>query len=198
MLVVGGGISGLTAALEAAEAGYDVLLVEREAELGGWAARLWKRTPSKAPHAEPQPTGVAELAAKVTAHPRIDVRLGSTVASTAGAPGRFRVGIATLDGGVVDETVGAIVQASGFSTYDIAKLPELGGGSVPHVIDQAGLELLARAAAGGPIVRADGKPVTSVAFVQCAGQRDTTGKHLPYCSGHCCATSIKQDRKSVV
>ena len=32
----------------------------------------------------------------------------------------------------------------------------------------------------------------SVVFVQCAGQRDTTGKHLPYCSGHCCATSIKQ------
>ena len=32
----------------------------------------------------------------------------------------------------------------------------------------------------------------SVVFVQCAGQRDETGKHLPYCSGHCCATSIKQ------
>ena len=32
----------------------------------------------------------------------------------------------------------------------------------------------------------------SVVFVQCAGQRDDTGKHLPYCSGHCCATSIKQ------
>ena len=29
-------------------------------------------------------------------------------------------------------------------------------------------------------------------FVQCAGQRDATGAHLPYCSGHCCATSIKQ------
>jgi len=33
--VVGGGISGLTAALEAAKAGYDVVLVEKEAELGG-------------------------------------------------------------------------------------------------------------------------------------------------------------------
>ncbi|MCO6413626.1 MAG: hydrogenase iron-sulfur subunit, partial [Thiogranum sp.] len=63
---------------------------------------------------------------------------------------------------------------------------------VPHVVDQAGLETLARQADGGPIVRADGKPVRSVAFVQCSGQRDPTGKHLPYCSGHCCATSIKQ------
>ena len=32
----------------------------------------------------------------------------------------------------------------------------------------------------------------SVVFVQCAGQRDESGTHLPYCSGHCCATSIKQ------
>jgi quinone-modifying oxidoreductase subunit QmoB len=192
VLVVGGGVSGMTAALETAEAGYDVLLVEREAALGGWAGRLWKRTPSKAPYAEPQDTGIAELAAKVSSHPRISVRLSSTVAETGGAPGRFKVQIAPLDGAAVEETVGAIVQASGFSAYDIAKLPELGGGTNPHVVDQAGLEALARAAGGGPIKRADGKAVRSVAFVQCAGQRDDSGKHLPYCSGHCCATSIKQ------
>ncbi|MFO1218356.1 MAG: FAD-dependent oxidoreductase [Burkholderiaceae bacterium] len=192
VLVVGGGISGMTAALEAAEAGYDVLLVEREAALGGWAGKLWRRTPAKAPYSEPQPTGVAELAAKVSAHPRISVRLRSTVASTAGAPGRFKVQIAAVDGAASEETVGAIVQASGFTTYDIAKLPELGGGTNPHVIDQAGFEALARAADGGPIKRADGRPVKNAVFVQCAGQRDTTGKHLPYCSGHCCATSVKQ------
>ena len=192
VLVVGGGVSGMTAALEAAEAGYDVLLVEREAALGGWAGRLWKRVPSKAPHAEPQDTGIAELAASVSSHPRISVRLSSTVAETSGAPGRFKVQIAALDGAAVEETVGAIVQASGFATYDIGRLPELGGGTNPHVVDQAGLEALARAANGGPIKRADGKPVRSVAFIQCAGQRDDSGKHLPYCSGHCCATSIKQ------
>jgi quinone-modifying oxidoreductase subunit QmoB len=192
VLVVGGGVTGMTAALEAAEAGYDVLLVEREAALGGWAGRLWKRVPSKAPYAEPQATGVAELAARVSAHPRISVRLSSTVAETSGAPGRFKVQIAPLDSAAVEETVGAIVQASGFTSYDITKLPELGGGSNPHVVDQAGLEALARAADGGPIKRADGKAVRSVAFIQCAGQRDDSGKHLPYCSGHCCATSIKQ------
>jgi len=91
-------------------------------------------------------------------------------------------------------TVGSIVQASGFSTYELAKLPELGGGTNPHVIDQAGLEALARAAQGGPIRRADGTPVRSVVFIQCAGQRDATATHLPYCSGHCCGTSIKSRR----
>ena len=47
----------------AAETGYDVVLVEREAALGGWPAKLWKRVPWKAPHAEPQDTGVTAMAA---------------------------------------------------------------------------------------------------------------------------------------
>ncbi|MDP3617326.1 MAG: FAD-dependent oxidoreductase, partial [Rhodoferax sp.] len=191
ILVVGAGASGLTAAIEAAETGYDVLLVEKENALGGWAAKLWKRVPFREPYAEPQATGVAELIARVMAHPRIGIHLGSTLAETAGAPGRFAVKIAQESGVVTEETVGAIIQASGFSSYDIARLPELGGG-LPAVVDQAGLEALARAANGGAMVRADGHAVQSVVFVQCAGQRDASGSHLPYCSGHCCATSVKQ------
>lgn len=193
LLVVGGGVAGMTAALEAADAGYEVVLVERESSLGGWAGRLWKRTPSKSPYAEPQETGVAELVRRIAAQPLVSVHLGSTVVATTGAPGRFAVTIAAQDGpATTQETVGAIVQASGSTPYDIAKLPELGGGSNPHVVDQAGLEALAIKAAGGPIRRADGKAVERVAFVQCAGQRDASGRHLSYCSGHCCATSIKQ------
>jgi quinone-modifying oxidoreductase subunit QmoB len=195
ILVVGGGMSGMTAAFEAAEAGYETLLVERQGQLGGWAARLWKRTPFKAPHAEPQTTGLAELAAKVSAHPLIKVHLNSSLAETGGAPGRFTVKIAQESGAVTEERVGAIVQATGFTSYDIGKLPELGGGQA-NVIDQAGLESLARAADGKAIKRPDGKEVKAVVFLQCAGQRDKSeeegGTHLPYCSGHCCATSIKQ------
>ncbi len=191
ILVVGGGMSGLTAAIEAAETGYEVLVVEKEQALGGWAARLHRRVPFCEPYAEPQDTGVADLVARVMAHPKISVHLGSTLAETSGAPGRFAVKIAQESGVVHDETVGAIIQASGFSTYDIARLPELGGG-LPGVVDQAGLETLAKAANGGAIQRADGRAVQSVVFVQCAGQRDESGAHLPYCSGHCCATSVKQ------
>ena len=191
ILVVGGGVSGLTAALEAAETGYEAVVVEKSAELGGWAAKLHRRVPHRAPYQQPQPTGMDELIAKVRAHPRITVHAGSTLAETSGAPGRFTVKIARESGSIAEESVGAIVQATGFSTYPIEKLPELGGGQ-PNVVDQAGLEALARAAGDGPIRRADGREVKSVVFVQCAGQRDPTGTHLPYCSGHCCATSIKQ------
>jgi quinone-modifying oxidoreductase subunit QmoB len=195
IMVVGGGMSGLTAAFESAEAGYETLLVEKQAQLGGWAGRLWKRAPFKAPYAEPQDTGLTELEAKVRSHPLIKLHLSSSVAETGGAPGRFTVKIAQESGAVTEETVGAIIQATGFTSYDIAKLPELGGGQ-PNVIDQAGLEALAIAANGGAIKRADGKEVKSVVFVQCAGQRgyggNGSGQHLDYCSGHCCSTSIKQ------
>jgi quinone-modifying oxidoreductase subunit QmoB len=192
ILVVGGGVSGITAALAAADTGYDVVLVEKSGNLGGRAATLWKRVPFKAPYAEPQPTGVAELVQRVATHPRIRVRVNCTVAETRGAPGRFSVMIAQESGAGALEEVGAIIQASGFKPYDLAHLPELTAGSSPHVVDQGGLEALAQGARGAPIRRADGKEVATVVFVQCAGQRDDSGAHLPYCSGHCCATSIKQ------
>ncbi len=195
VLVVGGGVSGMTAALEAAEAGYEAVIVEKDSQLGGWAGRLWKRAPSRMPYTDPMDTGVAELAAQVGSHPRIKVYLDATVARTSGAPGRFSVQIAGPGGSPLTEEVGGIVQASGFEPYEISKLPELGGGMSPNVVDQAGLEALARAAAakGEPIRRpSDGGAVNTVVFVQCAGQRDDTGKHLSYCSGHCCTTSIKQ------
>jgi len=191
ILVVGGGMAGMTSAIEAAEAGYDVVLVEKNGALGGFANQLWKRVPFTTPYTEAQPTGVEALVARVSAHPRIKLHLNSTLAETAGAPGRFMIKIAQESGKVSDVMVGAIIQATGFTPYDVNKLPELGGGQA-NVVDQAGLEALARSANGAAIQRADGKAVNSVIFLQCAGQRDNSGKHLSYCSGHCCATSIKQ------
>ena len=195
ILVVGGGVSGMTAALEAAKAGYEVVLIEKEKQLGGWAAMLWKRVAFREPYKDPAETGVDRMIAAVDAEKRIQVHLDSVIARTSGAPGRFTVEIAAESGGTSTEEFGAIVQASGFAAYDANKLPEFAYGRTPNVVDQAELEKLAREAAvrGEPIRRpSDGGEVKSVAFVQCAGQRDDTGKHLPYCSGFCCNTSIKQ------
>jgi len=45
LLVVGGGVTGMTTAIEASKTGYSVVLVEKTGALGGWAAKLYKRVP---------------------------------------------------------------------------------------------------------------------------------------------------------
>ena len=193
LLVAGGGIVGMTAAIEAAAAGYPVTVVEKSGQLGGGAAFEYKRVPERMPYAEPEDTGVAEMIAKLEADSKITVHLNSTITKTSGAPGRFSADISTESGSTSTENFGAIIMASGASNYDANQLPELGYGKTPDVVDQAGLEKLAMEANGGPIKRpSDGKEVENVVFVQCAGQRSTKEGHLPYCSGHCCLTSIKQ------
>lgn len=197
ILVVGGGMSGMTAALEAANAGYEVVLVEKSGTLGGAAAHLFKRIPVRAPYADPQNTGVAEMIQAVESHSKIKVLLNATINKTAGAPGRFAVDI-SANGASCTEHVGAIVQATGFKPFDKSLLSEFFP-ACPDVLDQMELEKLVKAANGGAIKRpSDGKEVKSVVFIQCAGQRSEQPGHLSYCSGHCCLTSIKRDRKSVV
>lgn len=93
----------------------------------------------------------------------------------------------------VNLKVGAIVWATGWNPYDARKIDNLGFGQIPDVITNVMMERLA--AANGPtngkILRpSDGKPVQSVAFVQCAGSRDEN--HMPICSHICCLASLKQ------
>ena len=193
ILVVGGGISGMTAAIESAKTGYDVLLVEKTGSLGGWAAKLHKRVPYREPYAEPADTGIADLIKQIESDKHIKVFLNSTISKTSGSPGQFSVDISTESGSTATENIGGIIMASGFTPYDMNKLPYLGAGKSKDVVDQLGLEALAKAAKGGAIKRpSDGKEVKSVVFIQCAGQRSDKEGELPYCSGHCCNTSIKQ------
>ena len=193
ILVVGGGVTGMTAAVEASKAGYPATIVEKSGALGGMAGRLYKRIPSRSPYADPEDTGVAELIAAVEADPNITVHLNSTLTRTSGAPGRFAADISAESGSTTTGNFGAIIQASGFVPYDANQLPEFAYGKSPDVVTQAELEQLARDAGDGPIKRpSDGKQVSSVVFVQCAGQRSDKAGHLAYCSGHCCNTSIKQ------
>ena len=194
ILVVGGGISGMTAALEAARAGYEVLIVEKSGALGGWTAKLHKRVPDLEPYDAPADTGIDAMIAAVSDSKKITVHLNSTISKTSGAPGQFSVDISQESGSTNTENVGAIIQATGSEPFDANKLGKFGYGKSKDVIDQAQLEQLAKAANGGPIKRpSDGKEVTSVAFVQCAGQRNPYDENmLDYCSGHCCNTSMKQ------
>ena len=95
ILVMGGGIAGLTAAKEAAAAGYEVTLVEKEETLGGKAAGWRKSFPTKAPWTDLEDNPVDALVAAVTADGKITIKTGTEVARVAGAPGMFRVSMKT-------------------------------------------------------------------------------------------------------
>ncbi len=187
ILVVGGGVSGLTAAREASAAGQEVLLVERSGALGGWAREWSRRMPYRPPYRGLAENDVGALAAAVEADAAIEVRTRTTVAGTAGMPGKFAVRLRGPDGEAT-ETVGAIVVATGWREYDPANLGHLGYGSSPDVV--TGIELERMLAAGRLARPSDGRAPNYVAFLQCAGSRDPD--HLPYCSSICCGVSIKQ------
>jgi quinone-modifying oxidoreductase subunit QmoB len=193
ILIVGGGVSGMTAAIEASKAGYPCAIVEKTGVLGGATAQLYKKIPTKAPYTDPEDTGVAEIVAAVEADNNISVHLNSTTTNIAGAPGRFAADISTESGSTETKEFGSIVQASGFTPYDANQLPEYAYGKNKDVVTQIELEALAIAANGGVIKRpSDGKEVSRVLFIQCAGQRSKKEGHLSYCSGYCCSASIKQ------
>jgi len=189
ILVVGGGVTGLTAAIEIAKAGYKVYLVEKEAELGGWAKHYAKILPGKYPYKELVDASayLDEKIKEVEGNPNITVYTSTRIKSISGQPGMFDVTVTTPSG---EESfrVGAIVVATGWKPYDPSKLENLGYGKYANVVTNIELERMLKE---GKLVRpSDGKPVKNVAFILCAGQRDP--EHIPYCSTVCCMTSLKE------
>jgi len=102
ILVIGGGVTGLNAAVGAANAGYQVYLVEKEAELGGWARKYPKVFTGKPPYDELIPPRVAEKIQAVQNSDKVKVFTDSQVFEIAGAPGMFDV-IIRPNGPWVDE-----------------------------------------------------------------------------------------------
>ena len=187
ILVIGGGVAGLTAAIESAKAGYDVVLVEKERELGGFVAKMKAHCEINPPYENLVPPVVEELIKEVESNDKIKVYKGATVTNIAGAPGLYTVKIKQA-GKEVEEKIGAIVLAAGFKPYDASKLEHLGFGKIKNVVTNVQFEEMAKK---GELKRpSDGEPIKSVLFIQCAGQRDEN--HLPYCSGFCCLASLKQ------
>jgi len=87
ILVVGGGISGITAAVEAAEVGYEVIIVEKEPTLGGRVAQLKHYFPKLCP-----PTCGLEINyRRIKSNPKISVYTMAEVTEISGGPGNYKV-----------------------------------------------------------------------------------------------------------
>jgi quinone-modifying oxidoreductase subunit QmoB len=91
ILIIGGGVTGLSAALDAANAGYEVTVVEKEVSLGGHAAHWRKQLPLNHPYEDMILPIIDEKIKAVESHPKITVKTETLVARLAGQPGEFTV-----------------------------------------------------------------------------------------------------------
>lgn len=186
IMVVGGGFTGMQAALSTARAGYNTVLVEKAAELGGFYRKLFKLTPTQYPYLEPEPNQCESLVAEVLADPKIEVLTEAEIEKTKGAPGQFDVTVKT-NGKTLEFQVGSIIQATGWKQHDAAVYEPFGWGKTPNVITNVEMEERAK---NGEVNRpSDGKPLENVVFIQCVGRSQNSDL---YCSTVCCMTSLKQ------
>lgn len=187
IVVVGGGATGMNAALEAAAAGYKVTLLEKENHLGGWVAKSYKSFPKRPPYGDLVATGIEETIAAVEANDKIKVIKRATVENIDGQPGQFDLRVKSGET-VMEFRAGAIIQATGWKPYDANKLEYLAYGKSPNVVTNVQVEEMMKN--GGLKRPSDGSQPKTIAFIQCAGSRDK--EHLPYCSAVCCRVSMKQ------
>jgi heterodisulfide reductase subunit A len=181
-LVIGGGITGLRAAIGLADIGLGVFLVERAAELGGWVGNLG----SMYPHERNGGELIAKLVDDIKKRPAIKVFTGAEVVSKAGSFGNHEVGIRVSADPpeTISVVVGSIVVATGFDEY----LPSEGefGTGLDGVVTLPEFKALIDASAGSGL-RYHDKPVRSIAYVYCVGSRQPGGNE--YCSRYCCTAT---------
>ncbi len=172
--VIGGGVAGISAALDLADSGYKVYLIEKNAELGGKMAEL----------AECK-TGLSPRIVKIQNHPNIELMLSSELEGLSGSAGNFKL---KVSGGKEIE-VESVVLAPGYDIPD-SVATSYGYGS-PDVVTSLEFERMLRAATISNELKrqSDGKPVKKIGFIKCVGSRCQDNE---ICSTACCAYTAKE------
>jgi heterodisulfide reductase subunit A len=175
-LVIGGGLAGMTAALELAGQGFIVHLIERESVLGGYIRKVHYLFNGEDPQLK-----LHELIRRVSAHENIRVYTNAALKEVQGSLGNFESKVSFGgDGTIVTVKHGIVIVATG---ADIYKPTEYLYQQDERVL--LNNEFEERVAAD----QFDGK---TVAFIQCVGSRTP---ERPYCSRTCCTETIKHALK---
>jgi quinone-modifying oxidoreductase subunit QmoB len=203
ILVIGGGVTGLTAASAASKAGYNVILVEKNNNLGGFTYSKYKKWETNPPFEKNILIGkdLDLLINEVENSKRVQIYKNSKIKEISGAPGTFDVKIENSNNDnnieVITKNAGSIIVATGWKPYSPDNLKYLGYGLSPDILTNVELEELysdlylnGKNSQFTVKKKLDGKTVTSAAFILCAGSRDEN--HLPYCSNVCCMSSLKE------
>jgi heterodisulfide reductase subunit A len=173
-LIVGGGVAGMTAALNLARQGVHIYLVEKTTQLGGNALHLFQTW-----NGEHVPRFLKTLKEEVQAAPNIEVCYHSTVVEVSGHVGNFTTTIKTEANHRRTIEHGVTIITTGAKRY----IPEeYEYGKIPTVVASIEFDKLHM---HNEIRVAGGK---SFVFIQCVGSRN---KERPYCSKSCCTHSIQ-------
>lgn len=169
-VVLGGGIAGMTAALDIANNGYHVTLIEKEKELGGMLREMTELYDGKKPA-----DVLKELIRKVSGNKNIKIINEAKLIKVEGYLGNFK-GTILASGKELSVDFGAAVVATGARNFEPSGLFEYGKDS--RVVTQAQLEKML------------GKSISAknVTMIQCVGARS---KEREYCGRTCCVDAVK-------
>ncbi len=192
VLIIGGGVAGLSAALGLSQLGIRSVLVEKQAGLGGFAAQYACKATTACVACGA--CMVMERISRAVADPNIEVLTGSRVERISRTQGfEALIGGAAGDGRPAGQTrtAAAVILACGFKPFDPENKP-YGYKRFANVVTNLELEKMLRAH-GVPLRPSDGAAPARMAFVQCVGSRDASLGHL-WCSKVCCASALRMAR----
>ena len=199
VLILGGGVAGLAAAVDLSRRGLASTLVEREPRLGGRAEDFCCKAVEAC--ARCGACRLGDLLAEVAARPEISVHTAALATAAGREDGLWRVELAPQPGGQAgpgpgaplaqraELTAGAVILAVGAEVFDPAGKSRFGYGRVPGVHSALELEAMLAQGALGP----GGMNPAKVAFIQCVGSRDAAGGR-PWCSRVCCGYALRMAR----
>lgn len=175
VIVVGGGVAGMQAAVSLCDLGISPVIIEKSDKLGGKLNNWYKLFPSLTPAHEV----LDELKAKLDAH-KVRVRFNENVAKISGD------GVVLASGESI--TADAVIVCTGFDLFDASIKEEYGYGIYDNVITSVDLERMFRE---GNVTTTQGVAPKRIALLHCVGSRDEkVGQR--HCSRVCCITGVKQ------
>lgn len=180
-LIIGAGITGLTAALEIAGTNHPVYLIEKENTLGGMLNHVQLSYPYFLDIREK----LQDIIKKVKENPNITVFTNTVLNKIVGYVGNFTTSF-QYQGEIKEISFGNIIVATGLKTFDPEAIREYGYRHFPGVITSTDFEKLLQQ---GKINAADNVKPENIAIIHCVGSRNQLYNN--YCSRVCCSTALK-------
>ncbi len=181
-MVIGGGVTGITSALEIADAGKKVYLIEKSDKLGGHTANISLTFP----YLNSAQTKIKSLIKIVLNNKNINLFLETEIDDITGYIGNFETIIQQKDNTETTVQFGNIILAVGLKAWDPKPLENYGYGKLPDVITSVEFEQMLLS---GKIKKKDGTVPKNIAIIHCVGSRNMD--YNQYCSRTCCSIALK-------